>query len=72
MGFSIKTPKLSSSGAAEPVATPTVVTETLQEDATRNYEQKRANKKGLLSTILSNHNRTGALSSPSSGNSTLG
>lgn len=74
MGFMFKTPKIASAPAAsQPAAEPVVVTETVQEDVTRNYEQKRANKKGLLSTILSNHNRTGALSSSqNSGNSTLG
>lgn len=71
MGFVFKTPKMSAS-AAEPTVAPAVVSETVQEDVTRNYEQKRANKRGLLSTILSNQNRAGALSSFHSGNSTLG
>lgn len=72
MGF-IRKPKIvAAAPASEPEATPAVVTETVQEDVTRNYEQKRSNKRGLLSTILSNHNRVGALSSQSTGNSTLG
>lgn len=73
MGFVFKTPKVSTPvTAAEPEATPAVVTETVQEDVTRNYEQKRANKRGLLSTILNNHNKMGALTPQSSGNTTLG
>lgn len=73
MGFAFKTPKMpAATKAAEPAAEPAVVTETVQEDVTRNYEQKRSNKKGLLSTILSNHNRTNSLATQGSGNSTLG
>lgn len=73
MGFAFKTPKITSAPkVSEPKTAPAVVTETVQEDITRDYEQKRANKRGLLSTILSNHNRTGALAAPTSGNSTLG
>ena len=73
MGFIFKTPKMPSvPQPAEVVSTPAVATETVQEDITRNYEQKRANKRGLLSTILNNHNKVGALSSPTGGNTTLG
>lgn len=68
MGFAFKTPKIAT---AEPKVAPAVVTETVQEDTTRNYAQKSANKRGLLSTILSNRNRTFPTASQG-GNSTLG
>lgn len=70
MGFAIKTPKLSSAAAAAPKVEPDVVTETVQYDTTRDYDQRRANKRGLLSTILSNPNRN--LSATGRGNTTLG
>ena len=73
MGFTVKTPKVSpGSSATVPTATPATATETVQEDVTRDYEQRRSNKRGLLSTILSNHNRTGAISAQNGGNTTLG
>lgn len=76
MGFIFKTPKVSSAinnVTAAPAATPPpVVTETVAEDAARSYDQQRSNKRGLLSTILSSHNRGGALTPEPSGNSTLG
>lgn len=67
MGFAFKTPKISAGSVAEPHIAPAVVTETVDTDTIRNYDQKRANKRGLLSTILSDHNR-----SYSGGNTTLG
>lgn len=71
MGFAFKTPKITS--PATPAATPQVVTETVQEDTSRGYDQKRSNRRGVLSTILSDHNRGGVLSSTTpTGNSTLG
>lgn len=71
MGFAIKTPKTPT--PSTPETPPQVVTETVQGDTIRNYDQKRSNRRGVLSTILSNHNRGGALTSTTpSGNSTLG
>ena len=70
MGFAIKTPKLTAADVAEPNLMPEVVTETVQTDTTNNYDHKRANKRGLLSTILSRQNRN--LASTDSGNTTLG
>lgn len=74
MGF-FKKPKISASSATEstPVHTPPpVVSETVEDDATNNYDQKKANRRGLLSTILSNQNKGNALAPQTGGNSTLG
>lgn len=70
MGFMIKSPKTPASQAVK--TAPPVVSETVREDAERNYDQKRANKRGLLSTILSASNRGSSLTPESTGNSTLG
>lgn len=45
-----------------------VVSETTTEDTRNDYEQSRANKKGLLSTILADRR----LNAPDGGNKTLG
>lgn len=46
-----------------------VVTETTTEDTRNDYEQSRANKKGLLSTILASRRET---TPQDGGNTTLG
>lgn len=71
MGFA-KAPKMTTTSAPPTYTPPPVVSETVQEDTTRNYDQQRSNKRGLLSTILSTRNRGSSLSPQSSGNSTLG
>ena len=73
MGFALKTPKVAAAAATTTESTPPpVVTETVQEDASRAYDQKRSVKRGLLSTILSTHNRGGSLTPQTTGNTTLG
>lgn len=72
MGFAIKSPKISSA-AASVDSTPATVTETVDNYSARAQDQKTARKRGLLSTILSTHNRGGALAaSNTTGNTTLG
>lgn len=72
MGFAIKTPKIQQTSAAATYTPPPVVAETVQDDATRAYDQKRSNKRGLLSTILNTRMKGGSLTPQSTGNSTLG
>ena len=72
MGFAIKSPKMSTAAAAAD-STPAIVTETVDDSTARAQDQKRARKRGLLSTILSTRNRGGALTSQNpTGNTTLG
>lgn len=71
MGFVIKSPKVSAPATA--TAQPTVVTETVDVTAARAQDQKNARKRGLLSTIMSTHNRGDVLSPQApTGNTTLG
>lgn len=72
MGFIVKKPKMPTAQAPEPAVTTSVATETVQEDVTRDYEQKRSNKRGILSTILNNHNKNSSLAPQGGGNTTLG
>lgn len=73
MGFAIKTPKMSAAASSPAAYTPPpVVSETVYEDTVRAADQKKNAKRGLLSTILSTHNRSSSLAPQSSGNSTLG
>lgn len=73
MGFAIKTPKMSAAATAAPTYTePPVVTETVQEDVTRGYDQMKSNKRGLLSTILTPRTSTTSLAPQVTGNTTLG
>ncbi len=52
---------------------PPTVTETQESDTQADYAQRSSRKKGLLSTILANRNRTAGLSSGNAdGNKTLG
>lgn len=71
MGFA-KTPKINTASSIPTYTPPPVVSETVQDDAARSYDQQRGNKRGLLSTILSSHNRGSSLAPQSSGNTTLG
>ncbi len=70
--------KPASSTSSTPVTTviesePVTVTETQEVDMRADYEQRASHRRGLLSTILSNRNRTAALASSSTGgNTTLG
>lgn len=72
MGFAIKTPKMSSAASAPTYTEPPVVTETVQEDTVRGYDQMKSAKRGLLSTILSTRNNSSSLAPQTSGNTTLG
>ncbi len=51
--------------------TPPTITQTQESDTRADYAQRSARKRGLLSTILTNRNRTTG-SSQSGGNTTLG
>ncbi|MCH5284605.1 MAG: hypothetical protein J1E42_03305 [Akkermansiaceae bacterium] len=71
MGFAIKSPKVSAPAAVE--TAPPVVAEAVEDNTASAYDQKRANRRGLLSTILSRNNSGGALTSRTqTGNTTLG
>ena len=54
MGFAVKTPKV----PATVISEPPVVAETHEPDAVAEHEQRAARRKGLLSTILSDSNRS--------------
>lgn len=74
MGFA-KAPKINTTTAASNPPTytpPPVVSETVQEDSTRSYDQQRSNKRGLLSTILSTRSSGSSLAPQPTGNTTLG
>jgi len=49
-----------------------VVADTVASDTAAGYEQKAANKKGLLSTILSKRRQQSAVRQPGAANTTLG
>ncbi len=73
MGFNklFKTPSVSSPSTVE--TEPPTVTEVQEVDTRSDYAQRSSRRRGLLSTILSNRNRVGALGGSSvSGNKTLG
>ncbi len=71
MGFKnmFKTP--SAAAPATVKTPPPTVTETLESDTQEDYNQRASRRKGLLSTILSNHNRS-RQDNGSAGNTTLG
>ncbi len=73
MGFSkiLKTPEIA---APATVSTPPpTVTETQETDVQADYNQRASRRRGLLSTILSNRNRSSAGGSGNTGgNTTLG
>lgn len=71
MGFA-KAPKITTTAAPPTTTVPPVVSETVQEDATRSYDQQRSSKRGLLSTILSTRSSGSSLSPQAPGNTTLG
>lgn len=69
MGFAMKTPKIP---AVE--TEPPVVAETLSTDAETDAEQQSARRRGLLSTLLSDRRKPGALAPtpPQHNSTTLG
>ncbi len=72
MGFSkISSPSPTTTDTTS--TTPPTVTETQETDTQEDYAQRSARRRGLLSTILSNRNRTAGLGDGNSGgNKTLG
>lgn len=57
MGFAVKTPKT----PATVISEPPVVAETHEPDSVAEHEQRAARRKGLLSTILSDSNRSNGM-----------
>ncbi len=77
MGFKkllgIDTPSASAADSPATVTSPPTVTETQEVDTQADYAQRSARKRGLLSTILANRNRTaGVAGGYYGGNTTLG
>lgn len=73
MGFIRKAISPAAPSSVKTVSTPPpVVADTVESDTTAGYEQKAANKKGLLSTILSKRRQQNAVRQPGAANTTLG
>ncbi len=80
MGFNklFDSPSVTVTQAPTPTSTvvrtpPPTVTETLEDDTQADYAQRASRRRGLLSTILSNRNRSNASGHDAAGgNTTLG
>lgn len=70
MGFAVKTPKTPATVTTEPP----VVAETHEVDTAAEHDQRASRRKGLLSTILSDHHRRNGLhtAAAATDNATLG